>query len=355
LSEHFFAKEWPQLELDGLASLETDGTDRILPVWHHVTRADVAKFSPILADRVAANSSRGLVKVVEQIQRAVGRVPAVTPASAPMKRAARRAAANRHLALRGIEGTEGEQMFGVNGDTALLATRPCDGGPRPPIVVLSLVPVGVDEELDPSTLLNWGIADRWPAFHPMSGADRRPRGDGLIIKRAGLERETIKRYTYIAADGYVEWGRALGECYENEFIFLRLGPLLWAVSHLYGFLDEFRAAFGLSGDYDLVVSSARTRGTVLADLGEGWREPWSRDFDYHRPQCDEPFVQFRRPLPVPLTEVSRFALLFELDRYLNLSWGENNARGHDSPRSTTSPDPVLSTRFRGDDPWQRDI
>lgn len=35
----FFAKDWPQAELDRLASLEVDGQKVILP-WHRVVRAD---------------------------------------------------------------------------------------------------------------------------------------------------------------------------------------------------------------------------------------------------------------------------------------------------------------------------
>ena len=61
LSKAFFAKNWPQAELDGLVSREMAGTHIkvILPVWHQVARDDVLKFSPILADRLAAESKDG--------------------------------------------------------------------------------------------------------------------------------------------------------------------------------------------------------------------------------------------------------------------------------------------------------
>jgi hypothetical protein len=42
-------------KLFGLAC-EMDGRSAILPVWHGVTRADVLKFSPPLADKLAANT-----------------------------------------------------------------------------------------------------------------------------------------------------------------------------------------------------------------------------------------------------------------------------------------------------------
>lgn len=58
-SEHFFRKEWPQRELDGLVTLETATPDRkrIFPIWHKVSKDEVAKYSPTLADKVALNTS----------------------------------------------------------------------------------------------------------------------------------------------------------------------------------------------------------------------------------------------------------------------------------------------------------
>ncbi|WP_051631364.1 toll/interleukin-1 receptor domain-containing protein [Afifella pfennigii] len=50
LSEHFFGKEWPNKELDGLVALEVQGQTRILPIWHKVSKDEVARFSPTLAD-----------------------------------------------------------------------------------------------------------------------------------------------------------------------------------------------------------------------------------------------------------------------------------------------------------------
>ena len=56
VSSHFFAKEWPQRELDGLFSLDTQGHDRILPIWHKVTKDEVRQHSPTLADIIALNT-----------------------------------------------------------------------------------------------------------------------------------------------------------------------------------------------------------------------------------------------------------------------------------------------------------
>jgi hypothetical protein len=67
LSPAFFAKEWPQKELDGLVARESGRRKVVLPVWHNVTREDVERFSPILAGRVAVSTSDGLDAVVRSV------------------------------------------------------------------------------------------------------------------------------------------------------------------------------------------------------------------------------------------------------------------------------------------------
>jgi len=52
LSKNFFSpkKQWTRRELDGLTAREdADGKKRILPVWHEITRQEVASHSPTLA------------------------------------------------------------------------------------------------------------------------------------------------------------------------------------------------------------------------------------------------------------------------------------------------------------------
>jgi hypothetical protein len=66
LSPNFFAKEWPQRELDGLATRDLDTRKVILPVWLDV---DVARYSPPLADRRAAKARDGMDEVVESLLR----------------------------------------------------------------------------------------------------------------------------------------------------------------------------------------------------------------------------------------------------------------------------------------------
>ena len=69
LSRKFFAKDWPQKELDGLVARENaSGEKAILPVWHKLTKTQVARFSPTLADRLAGNSKEGIKALVAKIQ-----------------------------------------------------------------------------------------------------------------------------------------------------------------------------------------------------------------------------------------------------------------------------------------------
>jgi hypothetical protein len=73
ISESFFAKSWPRVELDALLSREIGVRSKVvLPIWHGVDATYVQRFSPILAAKLAANSKVGTTALVSQIRRAVG-------------------------------------------------------------------------------------------------------------------------------------------------------------------------------------------------------------------------------------------------------------------------------------------
>lgn len=71
ISPNFLAKEWPQKELDGLTAREIAGRKVILPVWHQISIDQLRECSPLLADRLATNSNKGLSKVVEDLLAAI--------------------------------------------------------------------------------------------------------------------------------------------------------------------------------------------------------------------------------------------------------------------------------------------
>jgi|SRR5579872_3102046 len=75
LSHNFFAKKWPQEELEGLFAREVNGAPGvkvILPVWHSINVNEVSHYSPLLAGRLAANSRDGINVVVQQLRQAMG-------------------------------------------------------------------------------------------------------------------------------------------------------------------------------------------------------------------------------------------------------------------------------------------
>lgn len=79
LSKHFFAKRWPQRELDGLLAREdVEGRKVLLPVWHDVSAEQVASFAPLLAARLAVSTAEGLDHVADEILSVVRPLPVET-------------------------------------------------------------------------------------------------------------------------------------------------------------------------------------------------------------------------------------------------------------------------------------
>ncbi len=72
LSPDYLRKEWPLKELDSLMSLETGLHKKILPIWHKVNSEDIAQYSPLMAGKLAAPSSKGLNHLINEVVRAVG-------------------------------------------------------------------------------------------------------------------------------------------------------------------------------------------------------------------------------------------------------------------------------------------
>jgi TIR domain len=76
LSPKFFAKDWPQRELDGLVARENaSGEKAIIPIWHKLTKTQVANYSPTLADRLAGKSSEGVRALTRQIKEVLAASP----------------------------------------------------------------------------------------------------------------------------------------------------------------------------------------------------------------------------------------------------------------------------------------
>jgi hypothetical protein len=76
LSHSFFAKQWTQAELGGLFAREVRGRKVILPVRHGLTTDDLLRYSPMLADKLAALTEHGVTAVAKQILDVVRPTPA---------------------------------------------------------------------------------------------------------------------------------------------------------------------------------------------------------------------------------------------------------------------------------------
>lgn len=58
ISKYYVKKFWPTTEFNALFSKESAaGTKVILPIWHEISKDEVMKFSPMLADKLALNTS----------------------------------------------------------------------------------------------------------------------------------------------------------------------------------------------------------------------------------------------------------------------------------------------------------
>lgn len=64
LSPAYFAKGWPQYELDGIVTLTVSGKQSMLPVWHDLGWAEVAAKSPSLADKLARSTADTDINII---------------------------------------------------------------------------------------------------------------------------------------------------------------------------------------------------------------------------------------------------------------------------------------------------
>ena len=72
MSHSFFAKEWPQRELDGIVALQVRGRQQVLPIWHGLSHDDMLGYSPTLADTIAARTSGSTIReIAAEIARVV--------------------------------------------------------------------------------------------------------------------------------------------------------------------------------------------------------------------------------------------------------------------------------------------
>ena len=68
-SKHFFQKEWPQYELDGLLSREIDGEEVILPIWYNITKEELLNHTPSFTGRLAKDTRRDSIpEIIKELK-----------------------------------------------------------------------------------------------------------------------------------------------------------------------------------------------------------------------------------------------------------------------------------------------
>lgn len=66
ISRDFVQKNWTEYELNGLVAKEINGSGRILPIWHNITKSEVINFSPSLADKMALSTANNTVEEIAE-------------------------------------------------------------------------------------------------------------------------------------------------------------------------------------------------------------------------------------------------------------------------------------------------
>jgi hypothetical protein len=68
ISPSFIKKNWTEYELNGMVAKEMNGHKVILPIWHKITKDEVLRFSPALADKMALNTA---IHTIDEIVQAL--------------------------------------------------------------------------------------------------------------------------------------------------------------------------------------------------------------------------------------------------------------------------------------------
>lgn len=67
----FVKKNWTEYELNGMVAREMNGHKVILPIWHKISKDEVLKFSPTLADKMVLNTSihstKDIIKALKEL------------------------------------------------------------------------------------------------------------------------------------------------------------------------------------------------------------------------------------------------------------------------------------------------
>jgi hypothetical protein len=133
LSPVFFAKTWTRAELGALFAMEADDGPRMLPIWYGMSRTEVAQRSPLLADRVAIQSSNP-VAIVQQLVRELG--PRLDGSASAQRRLVRAIERGRSDEIRAVLAERSDALVRATrltgGQSVEATARPPAGGQTSP-------------------------------------------------------------------------------------------------------------------------------------------------------------------------------------------------------------------------------
>jgi hypothetical protein len=255
ISPDFLKKEWPQKELDGLVSREIGGVKVILPVWHNVGATEIRTCSPMLADRLAAASSKGLDLVTEQLLEAMrrgqpraGRDAATAPPQqthSPME--------HRHYASE-LHRRRVAHILDHKGAAAIM-----DGG----ALVMHVVPISAIGDATTDAFEN--ISKNPEEFLPIGsrrGSDYRISYDGLVVgsNYEGLSKPQ-RAYVSVFQSGASEAVQSsLASSRDNIIILPQLQASIIEYAHMYA---RSLTGFSVLPPFAVCISLLHVQGRSL--------------------------------------------------------------------------------------------
>jgi hypothetical protein len=104
LSKAFFAKGWTNYELDGLIQINVDSPGVILPLWHGVSKAEIASYSPSLANIVAIQTrGKGTGETVKKLEEKLGEYEYFVNDNGTIQRSTAKAAVAPEVREQGVQ------------------------------------------------------------------------------------------------------------------------------------------------------------------------------------------------------------------------------------------------------------
>jgi len=161
--------------------------------------------------------------------------------------------------------------------------------------------------------------------------------DGLLLTaRYGSDDSVFwRRYLLVARNGFAEMGLSVAQRYAGRTYF----PLVSIVGHFWqflGFVTDLYGAQGLLRPFTVMLNMKGTAGSVLQNLGDGWREPtdWPRDY---APECLDPNLQFVLNLRNPdVTTGDIESCVREIAVQLDAAYGSRDLRCFNHPKRDPS-------------------